>query len=207
MKNLKFMLAAAAMTLSISVFAAGPARKETVIEAGRIRIVASVPAEMTGPTGFEGSKGIAALDLDDGNKSREASFGTKISDIGGDISYNVKIVADAKNGVPYDEKWLADYMFRHTIGTMKGATPIDPPKVAIPGAKVVAYQSTGSGAAGRKFAVYVVAVSIPSIRSAYAYAVDTSALPAVFDKNARNFDDLAFASIMDFKKASTFEVR
>lgn len=193
--------------IAVSIAAQAGERKETVIDAGRVHIVASVPAAVQGPTRFNGEEGILVLDIP-AYKTREAAFGAKLTDLGGGITYKVKVVADSTDPKVFGVKYLTEYMMSTLGQKSKDISPIDPPKVNIPGAQVVAYQFSGARTDKiNKHAGYVVAVSIPTAHSGFVYAVEMHAPIAVFDKNAAKFDDIAFAQIMEFKKLSTFEVR
>jgi hypothetical protein len=192
--------------VAISFAAHSGERKETVIDAGRVHIVASVPVTVQGPTRFNGEEGILVFDNQFG-KGREAAFIAKVSEINGILRFHIKVEADSTDPKFYDAKRLTEYMVSKIGYKFRDISQIDPPKLSIKGATIFAYQFSGKPFNGKDKGVgYLVVVSVPSAHSGFAYLVEGFAPSATFDKNAAVFDEMAFSQIMDFKKFSTFEV-
>lgn len=209
MKLVAKLFAVAALTVSAAAHAAQPGFNETVIEAGKIKVVASVKDDYSGPTGFNGAKGVSVFDTQ-GSKDREASWGARAPEITGAISFNLKIVADSTS-VPYDKGYLLKYMLKQQGLSVANSRELNSPNLGIEGASTMAYEAVGERVYDKKdgssCVMFIVVASMPSIKSGLAFSGDVCGKNEAFNANKDKLEQFIFGEFKEFKKGLQISVK
>lgn len=194
---------------AVNANAAQPGYNETVIEAGKIKIVASVKDEYSGPTGFNGAKGVFKFDQAD-SKLREASWGARADDIKGAIAFKVKVVADSTS-VPYDKGYLLKYMLELRGLNVSNSRELNSPNLGIDGASTMAYEAVGEKIFDKKDGgsciMFVVVASMPAIKSGLAFDGEVCGKTEIVNSNKDKLEQFIFEEFKEFKKGLKISVQ
>lgn len=194
---------------AVSANAAQLGYNETVIEAGKIKIVASVKDEYLEPTGFNGAKGVFVFDQAD-SKLREAAWAGKIDQIKGSTSFKIKIVADSTS-VPYNKEYLLKYMLRLRGLNVSDSHELNSPNLGIEGASTMAYQAVGYRVYDKKedskCEMFVITASMPDIKSGFAFSGDVCGQADLFDANKEKLEEILLKEFREFKKGLSITVK
>lgn len=198
-------LSAAALLLGLSFCARGsePGYKETVMEAGRIKLAAQIKDGYAGPTNFNGSKGMVSYD-DLGWELRQASWGRKLESIKGYATLRIKVVADSK----VRDVWKKENLFEEMLA-LQGLGPSKSQELysfnmGIDGAYATVYRAIGERhfdvKDGVSCAMYLVVWEMQSLHSSLAFSADACGRTDHFNANKEIFEKVARDEFLAFKK-------
>ena len=189
----------------ISTFAAEGQRKEAVLEGKYLKIVASAPEFVKDGTDILNKKGVGK----GSNETLTEWFVQFVGQLPEDKTvaiYTVRM-SEALSGksVP-DAKWHAEDLLNTAGLKMSKATQIQSPSVPWADATVVAYRADGivfDDPKSGKEVVYVIAVSFPGNKFAYAMSGRVGTTVAAFDADPAMMDKMSRNVLGNLWKNST----
>jgi hypothetical protein len=194
----------------MSAVAAPPAngpRKEAVLEGKYLRIVASAPDFANEGTDELNRKG-ASKDTGYGRTDFFVEFSALLAEERTAASYKDRMT-ESENGKPVqDAKWHAEFLLKKEGLELAKAVQIEAPKVPFPDATVVAYRAEGIAFDDPKMGkevVYVVGVSFPGNKVAYAMSGRVITPVAAFDADPKKFDRGSKKSLIELFQHTVVE--
>ncbi|MBA4093472.1 MAG: hypothetical protein C0489_05235 [Candidatus Accumulibacter sp.] len=197
------------MVAAASAFAADGARKEAVLEGKYLRVVASAPDFANEGSDSFGRPGIGK------GKSAELSeqfvkFNAPLAEERTGAAYSVRM-SESENGKPVpDARWHAEFLIKKGGLDPAKAVEIQVPPIAVPSpdAKVVALRAEGvafDDAKLGKEVIYVIGVSYPDGKVAYAMSGLVLTPVAAFDADPKVISKMASRALTDFLKNTKIE--
>jgi hypothetical protein len=204
MSIIKKLLGLLGLLVCISTFAAEGQRKEAVLEGKYLKIVASAPDFAEDGTDSLNKPGVGKGSNDTLTEWFVHFFAPMAERTG--AFYTVRM-SEALNGksVP-DAKWHAEYLLKKSGLEMAQAKQIQSPSVPWADATVVAYRAEGvafNNTKTGKEVVYVIAVSFPGNKFAYAMSGTYITPIAAFDADPSGIDKMARNALGNLWKNST----